>query len=214
MQYDTVIFDLDGTLLNTLDDLYLSVNYALKKFNYPLRTKEEIRSFLGNGVRVLINESLPNDKTKLEEVIKEFKNYYQSHSTLHISKYNGIDELLDELDKLKIKYAVVTNKFDLAAKEIILKFFGNRFEIVIGEDPKLNKKPHPDMCNKALKLLNSNASNTIYVGDSEVDMHTAKNIGALSVICSWGFRTKEELINSGAVNIVEHPMEIINFLKK
>ena len=212
MKYDTVIFDLDGTLLNTLDDLYLSVNYVLAKYHYPARTKEEIRCFLGNGVRVLIEKSLPDDKSKLEEVIAEFKQYYKEHASMHITKYEGIDELLTELEKLKIKVAVVTNKFDFAAKAIIQTFFGNRFSVIIGDQPPLNRKPHPDMCNKALAILESNPTTTIYIGDSEVDMKTAKNIGAFSVIGSWGFRTKEELIQAGVTNIIDYPLDLLKYL--
>lgn len=212
MKYDTVIFDLDGTLLNTLDDLYLSVNYALSIYHYPLRSKEEIRQFLGNGVRVLINKSLPIDKSKLEEVLTTFKSYYQTHHSLHAHKYNGIDELLIELTKRKIKLAVVTNKFDLAAQELVNSFFGNQFNVIIGEQAHLKRKPDPDMCLEALRQLNSQPERTIYIGDSEVDIQTAQNIGVFNVICSWGFRTKEELLKTGSVNIIDEPTELLKFL--
>lgn len=212
MKYDTVIFDLDGTLLNTLDDLYLSVNYALSMYHYPLRSKEEIRQYLGNGVRVLIEKSLPSDKSKLEDVLTTFKSYYQTHHSLHVFKYNGIDELLVELAKKNIKLAVVTNKFDLAAKELVKTFFSNQFDVIIGEQPHLKRKPDPDMCLEALRQLDSKPERTIYVGDSEVDIQTAKNLGALNVICSWGFRTKEELLKAGAVNIIDEPTELLKFL--
>lgn len=212
MKYDTVIFDLDGTLLNTLEDLYLSVNYALEKFNYSKRSKEEIRCFLGNGVKILIDSSLPNDdKTQFEAVMETFKTYYQLHSMEHISKYEGIDDLIKELKQKEIKIAVVTNKFDQAAKTIINKFFGNVFEIVIGEKAPLNKKPHPDMCYKALELLNSDNKHTIYVGDSEVDYQTATNASLKPVICSWGFRTKEELRLLGDIDIINTPKELLKY---
>lgn len=212
MKYENVIFDLDGTLLNTLEDLYQSVNYALKIYNYPTKSKEEIRCFLGNGVKVLIEKSLPDhDKTKLNEVLETFKTYYKIHSQDHIIKYEGIDELIEELRKRKIKMAVVTNKFDQAAKNIINKFFKDKFQIVIGESSLLNKKPHPDMCNKALELLNCKAEHTIYVGDSEVDYETAVNASLKPVICCWGFRTKQELKNLNNIDMIEAPGELLKF---
>lgn len=212
MKYDTVIFDLDGTLLNTLEDLYLSVNYALEKFNYPKRSKEEIRCFLGNGVKVLIESSLPdNDKSKLEVVIDTFKAYYKLHSNQHITKYEGIDDLIKELKQRNIKIAVVTNKFEQAAKTIINEYFGNEIEIVIGENASLNKKPHPDMCYKALNLLNSKQHHTIYIGDSEVDYQTAINASLKPVICSWGFRTKEELRLLGDIDIIDNPSDLLKY---
>lgn len=213
--YKAVIFDLDGTILNTLDDLYYSTNYALESFNLPMRTYEEIRCFVGNGVRVLIEKAVGlSNQDKVDDVITSFKEHYKKHSMDHIHEYNGITNLLNNLKKDNILLAVVTNKFNLAAQEIVNKFFPNIFDVVLGEDPKLNRKPHPDMCNYVLKKLAINSNDALYVGDSEVDIITAKNANLKCITCTWGFRNKEELITSGAINLIDTPDELKQYLKK
>lgn len=213
MKYDTVIFDLDGTLLHTLDDLYYSTNYALEQYNFPTRTYEEVRTFVGNGVKVLIEKAVPNGKQDyVEEVLEVFKNHYKVHSMDHIYIYKGINELVSELKKLNIKIAVVTNKFHAAAEMIVEKYFKDDFLVTLGESKELNKKPHPDMCNKVLSILNSKCENTLYVGDSEVDILTATNANLKCISCSWGFRTHDELINAGANIIIDKPIELLKYL--
>jgi phosphoglycolate phosphatase len=213
MKYDTVIFDLDGTLLHTLDDLYYSTNYALEQFNFPTRTYEEVRTFVGNGVKVLIEKAVPKGKEEyVEEVLEVFKEHYKSHSMDHIYIYNGIKELIIELKKMSIKIAVVTNKFHAAAEIIVEKYFKDDFLIALGESKELNKKPHPDMCNKVLSILNSKSENTLYVGDSEVDILTAANANLKCISCSWGFRTKDELKFAGANIIIDKPIELLKYL--
>ena len=215
MKYKAVLFDLDGTLLNTLDDLYYSTNYALKAHNMKERTFEEVRCFVGNGVKVLIEKAVePNRINEVEDVLTTFKQHYQEHSLDHISIYPGINELLQELINQNILIAVVTNKFDNAAQNIISKYFPTQVNITLGEKPPLNKKPHPDMCNYVLNKLGLTKEEVIYVGDSEVDILTAKNAGLKSVSCAWGFRTKEELLKANGNIIIDDPMEIINILKK
>ena len=213
MKYDTVIFDLDGTLLHTLDDLYYSTNYALEQYNFPTRTYEEVRTFVGNGVKVLIEKAVPSGKQEyVEEVLKVFKEHYKAHSMDHIYIYKGIIELISELKKLNIKIAVVTNKFHAAAEMIVEKYFKNDFLVTLGESKELNKKPHPDMCNKVLSILNSKSENTLYVGDSEVDILTATNANLKCISCTWGFRTHHELINAGADIIIDEPIELLKYL--
>ena len=213
MKYDTVIFDLDGTLLHTLDDLYYSTNYALEQYNFPTRTYEEVRTFVGNGVKVLIEKAVPSGKQEyVEEVLKVFKEHYKTHSMDHIYIYKGIIELISELKKLNIKIAVVTNKFHAAAEMIVEKYFKNDFLVTLGESKELNKKPHPDMCNKVLSILNSKSENTLYVGDSEVDILTATNANLKCISCTWGFRTHHELINAGADIIIDEPIELLKYL--
>ena len=213
MKYDTVIFDLDGTLLHTLDDLYYSTNYALEHYNFPTRTYEEVRTFVGNGVKVLIEKAVPSGKQDyVEEVLEVFKKHYKAHSMDHIYIYKGINELVCELKKLNIKIAVVTNKFHAAAEMIVEKYFKDDFLVTLGESKELNKKPHPDMCNKVLSILNSKCENTLYVGDSEVDILTATNANLKCISCSWGFRTHDELINAGANIIIDKPIELLKYL--
>ena len=213
--YKAVIFDLDGTILNTLDDLYYSTNYALEKFNLPKRTYEEIRCFVGNGVKVLIEKAVGRDNLNLvDEVIEEFKNHYQVHSQDHIRKYEGIDEVLKTLKSKGIKLSVVTNKFNLAAQDIVRKYFKDVFDYVLGESSELRRKPYPDMCNYVLDKLDVKSSDTLYVGDSDVDILTAQNSGLKCLSCSWGFKTKEELISYNANIIIDNPCEILNYIKK
>ena len=213
--YKAVLFDLDGTILNTLDDLFYSTNYALEQYNLKTRTYEEIRCFVGNGVRVLIEKAVGENNLQLTDlVIEKFKEHYQVHSKDHIKEYKGIKELLDNLKNKGVKLSVVTNKFDAAAQEIINKYFPNIFDIVLGETKELNRKPHPDMCNYVLNKLGLTNSEVIYIGDSEVDLETAKNANLKCISCSWGFRTKEELVSFGASVIIDNPLEILKMIKK
>lgn len=213
--YKAVIFDLDGTILNTLNDLFYSTNYALEQYNLKNRTYEEIRCFVGNGVRVLIEKAVGNENQHLvEDVLKTFKMHYQAHSLDHIRPYQCVDEVLKKLNKKGIKLAVVTNKFDAAAQEIVNKYFPNIFDIVLGETKELNRKPHPDMCNYVLNKLGVKSSETLYIGDSEVDILTAQNANLKCISCSWGFRTKKELMESGASIIIDNPREILRLLEK
>lgn len=213
--YKAVIFDLDGTILNTLDDLFCSTNYALEQYNLKNRTYEEIRCFVGNGVRVLIEKAVGEDYQYLvENVIQEFKNHYRDHSLDHIKEYDGIKELLVELKRKGIKLAVVTNKFNLAAQGIVNKHFPGIFDIVLGESKELNRKPHPDMCNYVLEKLRIKHSDALYVGDSDVDILTANNANLKCISCSWGFRTKGELLASNATIIIDKPCDLLEKLKK
>ncbi len=213
--YKAILFDLDGTILNTLDDLFYSTNYALTYHNLPLRSYEEIRCFVGNGVRVLIEKAVGESNLHLvDDVITTFKGHYKDHSLDHIHEYKGICELLTKLKEMNILLAVVTNKFNQAAQDIVSKYFNNTFDVVLGESPNLKRKPYSDMCNYVLKKLNINNDDALYVGDSEVDILTANNSNIKCISCSWGFRKKEELINAGASIIIDEPLEILKFIKK
>lgn len=209
-----IIFDLDGTILNTLDDLFYSTNYALEQYNLKVRTYEEIRCFVGNGVRVLIEKAVGIENQHLvEDVLKTFKTHYQAHSFDHIKYYEYIEDVLKELRKKEIKLAVVTNKFDAAAQEIINKYFPGIFDVVLGETKELNRKPHPDMCNYVLNKLELKSSDVFYIGDSEVDLETAKNANLKCISCSWGFRTKDELLSYGASLIIDNPLKILKMIE-
>ena len=209
-----IIFDLDGTILNTLDDLFYSTNYALEQYNLKTRTYEEIRCFVGNGVRVLIEKAVGIEYQHLvEDVLKTFKTHYQAHSFDHIRYYQYIEEVLKKLNRKGIKLAVVTNKFDAAAQEIINKYFPSIFDVVLGETKELKRKPHPNMCNYVLNKLGLKNSEVLYIGDSEVDIETAKNANLKCISCSWGFRTKEELILAGASLIIDDPRKILSMIE-
>lgn len=211
---NTIIFDLDGTLLNTLEDLKDSTNFALNEFGCPQRNIEEVRQFVGNGVRKLIERAIPNgtDNPNCDACLKTFKSHYAENMYNKTAPYNGIIEMLKELRANNIKVAVVSNKFDAAVKELCKKYFGNLIQIAIGESENVRKKPAPDSVLKAIKELNSSVENCIYAGDSDVDVQTAKNTGIDCIGVTWGFRDRELLKSEGAKYIVDNPSEIVTII--
>ena len=215
------IFDLDGTLLDTLDDLTDSMNYLLGKHNFPLRTREEIRNFVGNGVRKLVERAVPSEYKADEEFIDKFYNdfslYYNSHSDIKTSPYPGTLDMLDKLLRSGFDIAIVSNKIDSAVKDLSMKFFGERIKSAIGEKPSIRHKPEPDMVFMAMEEMDADKENSIYIGDSEVDIQTAKNSGIPCISVLWGFKDREFLEMSGASILVDS-MEslgekLINFQK-
>ena len=212
----TIIFDLDGTLLNTLDDLADAVNFALTQYGYPQRTLEEIRLFVGNGVRNLIELSIPDglDNPRFEECLHTFKSHYSKNMQNKTRPYEGVMELLEILRSENIKMAIVSNKFDKAVKELNKQYFGDQIPVAIGESAQIHKKPAPDSVFEALRELGSTVKDAVYVGDSEVDVRTAKNAGLFCIGVTWGFRKREILAKEGAGAIIDHPAELIDVLKK
>ena len=212
MKYDAVIFDLDGTLTDTLADLRNSVNYALSEYGVPERTTEEIRSFVGNGVRRLIYLSVPeNTPDEISEgCLLKFKKHYDANSLVETKPYDGIIEMLSKLKKHGIKTAVVTNKMYSAATDIVEHFFGKLIDITVGQIDGVPQKPQPDGINKALESLELPKEKAVYVGDSEVDCKTAKNAGLPCIGVTWGFRDREILAANGADFIINCPEDIFN----
>jgi phosphoglycolate phosphatase len=217
MNIELLIFDLDGTLLNTLDDLADSTNFALSKFGYPKKTTDEIKSYVGNGVAKLIERAIPDGKNNpnLEYCLTTFKKHYSINKYNKTAPYNNIINLLTELKENNYKIAVVSNKFDLAVKELCEKYFPNLIDIAIGENEAngIKKKPAPDTVNLALEKLNITPEKAIYVGDSDVDILTAQNSNMPCISVTWGFRNKEFLIKNNAQIIVNKPEEIIEHIK-
>ena len=213
---DTIIFDLDGTLLNTLEDLKDSTNFALRKFNYPERTLEEVRQFVGNGVQKLIERAIPKgiENKDFAECLAVFKTHYAQNMYNKTAPYQGIEEMLAKLKQSGIKTAVVSNKFDLAVKELCKKYFGNLIEIAIGESDNVRKKPAPDSVLRAIKELNSKKESCIYSGDSDVDVQTAKNTGISCIGVTWGFRDRKLLEREGAKYIIDKPLELIDIINE
>ena len=207
----SIIFDLDGTLLNTLEDLKESTNYALCQFHYPQRTLEEVRCFVGNGVRKLIERAVPSDCKNVEECLDIFKKNYSENMCNHTKPYNGILKILEELHNENLKIGVVSNKFDSAVKELCKKYFGDLIDVAIGQADDVPKKPAPDGVLKAMRILGSDKDSTIYAGDSDVDVETAKNAGLKCIGVSWGFRSKDYL--KGADFIIDAPSEIIKVVR-
>ena len=206
------IFDLDGTLLDTLDDLTDSMNYMLGKHNFPLRTRDEVRNFVGNGVRKLVERAVPPEYKADDEFIDKFYNdfslYYNSHSDVKTSPYPGTLDMLDKLLENGFDIAIVSNKIDSAVKSLSAKFFGGRIRSAIGEKPSIRHKPEPDMVFMAMEEMGADKENSIYIGDSEVDIQTAKNAGIPCISVLWGFKDRNFLEDSGATTIVESMEEL------
>ena len=216
MKYNTFIFDLDGTLLDTLDDLMDSVNYALDQFGYPIRTRKEIRQFVGNGVANLMERAIPNGKNNpdLEACLTTFKEHYSIHMQDKTAPYEGIMDTLSALKEAGCKMAIVSNKFDSAVKELNRQYFAKYIDVAIGESSTVEKKPAPDTALQAMKELHVTTEGTVYVGDSDVDIQTAKNAGLPCISATWGFRDKEFLIQHGSVYFADSPAELLLLNKK
>lgn len=214
--YEAVVFDLDGTLLNTLDDLCDSVNYALGMKNYPLRTLDEVRCFVGNGVEKLMQRAVPEGISDKEfaDTLSIFKEHYKNNSQNKTKPYDGIMELLKELKDKGFKMAIVSNKFNDAVKDLNKEFFSEYIEFAYGECETIRKKPNPDAVFKALEDLKVEKHHAVYVGDSDVDIQTAENSGLDCISVSWGFRTRQELEMSGAVSIIDEPMDLMDIIYK
>ena len=203
-----ILFDLDGTLLDTLADLTDSVNYVLAQYGFPARTQEEVRTFVGNGARRLIALSVPEGQDALvDAVLKTYQAYYATHSKIKTAPYNGILEALALL-KGKCPIAIVSNKPDGAVKTLCKEFFGDIY--AFGEVEGCPRKPAPDMLYKAMQTIG--VDRCVYVGDSEVDVLTAKNAGMPCLSVTWGFRDEELLIASGAKYICTEPAQLANTL--
>lgn len=208
MQYDTYIFDLDGTLLNTLSDLKNAVNYALRTLSCPLRSEGEVKSFIGNGIKKLVERALPDGKKELkDEALALFKEYYIAHIDVCTKPYDGVKELLARLKKAGKVVAVATNKADFAAKSLCEKLLPNLIDCIVGEDENngVKRKPAPDTVEIILEKFGKNA---VYIGDTEVDMETAKNAKLPCVCVSWGYRSRDELALLGATVIADTPEDI------
>lgn len=215
-----VIFDLDGTLLDTLDDLADSMNHVLAANGFPERTVDEVRRFVGNGVKRLVSLAIPAPESGwdfgtetreevTERLFSEMSRYYADHCEEKTKPYDGILSMLAELKEAGIHLAVVSNKIDLAVKELNEKYFGDLLEEAMGEKPGIRRKPAPDMVLAVMKELGADPADTIYVGDSEVDIETARNTGVPCISVTWGFRPEEELIAAGAEHLVRTPEELV-----
>lgn len=215
-QYDSVIFDLDGTLLDTLEDLTNAVNHALRTGGYPEHTIADVRHFVGNGIGVLIRRALPQSEDGNEEAYAEtlqaFKHYYALHNNDATAPYEGVAQMLDELAKAGIKLAIVSNKNDPNVKALNQVYFSSWVDIAIGETETIRRKPAPDSLLHAMELLGVTAERTLYVGDSEVDVETALNAGVDCAAVCWGFRTKEELEQAGATIFISQTTELTSLV--
>ena len=214
MPCQTAIFDLDGTLLDTLEDLYRAVNIALDTHSLPLRTRDEVRSFVGDGVEMLIRRALPagSDEDTVYTVLSAFKTTYAAICKDNTRPYDGIIPLLTALREGGIRVAVVSNKFDAATKALCAEYFGSLVEVAIGERTGVRKKPAPDTVLEALSALDVPAEGAVYIGDSDVDIRTAENAAMPCISVAWGLRDEDFLLAGGATTLVRTPEELLGLL--
>lgn len=211
-----VIFDLDGTLLDTLDDLCNSVNYSLRTNNFPERSLAEVRTFVGNGIRLLIERSVPEGTSKelIDKTFECFKTYYAVHCNDKTKTYPGVMDMLKELKKNGYKIAVLSNKAQYAVTKLCNIYFNNLLNDAVGARENVAKKPSPDALYICAENNNINLNNVIYVGDSDVDVATANNAGVRGIAVTWGFRSRELLIKCGAENLADNTDELLQILLK
>ena len=210
----TVIFDMDGTVLNTLDDLTTSVNYVLTRYGMPVHCTEDYRRYFGNGIRYALECAVPKgtEETTIDQMLPVFKEHYNAHCLDKTRPYDGIPELMKALRDRGFKLAIVSNKIDSAVKELNAKFFSAYVDVTIGEREGIRRKPAPDTVVQALKELKSSKHEAVYIGDSEVDLQTAANAGLPCISVLWGFREKDFLTEQGATVFANTPQEIYDLL--
>ena len=209
-KYKTYIFDLDGTLLSTLADLAASTNYALRTHHMPERSLDEVRRFVGNGVKKLMERAIPDglNNPLFEETFATFRQHYMQHNLDTTQPYPGIMQLLEQLKAEGKNIAVVSNKFYAATRELCRHFFSDLVPVAIGERDDIRKKPAPDTVIEALRELGVDKEGAVYIGDSDVDIMTAKNSGMPCVSVLWGFRDKEFLLEHGATTLISQPEDM------
>ena len=214
MKYKAIIFDLDGTLTDTLEDLYISTNYALRATGLPERSIEEVRRFVGNGVRKLIERAVPKSapQSVVEACFTSFRAHYMIHCQDHTSLYPGISTLLMTLQAKGYRMAVVSNKVQEGVTELAGTFFHGLIDVAIGERRGIPRKPEPDMVLEALQRLGVSADEAVYVGDSDVDLQTAANAGLPCISVLWGFRSRDFLVANGATAFAEKPEDVLRLV--
>ncbi len=215
MKYTTILFDLDGTLLYTLEDLADAINHTLLEYNQPTLTLEQVRCYVGNGLRKLAERALAEGSAyeKFEDFLKDFISYYNTHNLIKTKPYDGIMDTTKVLLDSDVKMAIVTNKGQTASDSLIKDFFAPNINIVIGDDGIHKRKPDPEPINIALEKLGvTDKTKVLYVGDSEVDAQTALNAGLDYVLCTYGFRTSEELKDFKPVAFIDNISKLIDIV--
>ncbi len=213
---NTVIFDMDGTVLNTLEDLTASVNYVMEQYGMPKRREAEYRQFFGSGIRYALQCAVPDGTPEelIDQMLPVFKAHYGEHCLDKTRPYEGITELMKRLKEHGYRMAIVSNKIDPAVKELNERFFSEYVDVAIGEREGIKRKPAPDTVEQALRELGSTKEEAVYIGDSEVDLQTAKNAGMPCIAVLWGFRDRAFLMENGAEYFAEKPEDIFEALKK
>ncbi len=216
MRYNTIIWDMDGTLLDTLNDLAAAVNHTLRTYGLPLREKEDVRRLLGNGVRNLMRGAVPEGEKnpRFEDIFADFKAYYVDHCRDTTGPYEGIEETLQRLREKGVRMAVVSNKLQAGVDELWEAHFRDTIDVAIGEREGVARKPAPDMVQLALRELGAEGEGVraVYIGDSEVDIATARNSGLECISVTWGFRDREWLEEQGAMTMADRPSDIVDIV--
>ena len=212
MKYTTILFDLDGTLLNTLVDLRNSVNYALEQFGYPSQSLENIRNFVGNGVAMLVHRSVPSGTSAEDEArcLSIFKEHYMIHMNDNTCPYDGLLPVIEELRNRGCLIGIVSNKIEPAVKKLADKFFPGLIDVAVGDCPERNKKPAPDSTLAAIQQLSVSADCCLYIGDTDIDVLTAHNAGIPCVGVTWGFRDRDVLVDADF--IIDTPEQLLDIL--
>ncbi len=215
MAYKTILFDLDGTLLDTLEDLADAVNHILERHRCPQRTLDEVRLFVGNGLGMLMRRALPAQYSQMvsDLLAEELRTYYTAHSRIKTEAYPGMRELLEELHTAGAKVAVVSNKADEAVEELCRCYFPGLVDAAVGETPGRRPKPAPDAVDLALERLGANRDGAVYVGDSQVDLDTARTAGLPCIAVTWGFRARQDLMKAGAETLADTPAQLLELLR-
>lgn len=214
MTINTVIFDLDGTLLNTIEDIANSVNYVLLECGFYFKSTKEVQESVGNGLRKLMERILPEgcDEDTIDRAVELFKSHYTGGMSNSTKPYDGIIEVLKDLKSRGLKVAVISNKFDSAVKELCDKYFSGLIDIALGQTDNVNEKPAPDMVYKVMNELEVTEDNCVYIGDSEVDIQTANNAGIPCLSVTWGYKDIDFLYENGASTLVYTPSEILELI--
>lgn len=212
----TIIFDMDGTILNTLDDIAKSVNVSLEFHHLPLKSKDEVRLAVGRGALNLIKDIVPKASSQalIQSVYDKYQSYYDQHNNDLTAPYPHIKEVLNQLKQKGYQLAVVSNKHEYLVEALNKEVFDSIFDVAIGQTEGIPIKPEPDMLFKAIKLLETHIDQSIFIGDSDTDMQTAKNADIKSIGVTWGFRDKEVLIQEGAQFIISSPFEMIDIVER
>lgn len=216
MRFKNLIFDMDGTILDTLEDLTDAVNYALRKNALPERSIGEVKRFVGNGIRKLIERAVPDGcrAETVEAVFRDMMEYYPEHSAEKTRAYPGIAEAIAGMRSLGCRTAVVTNKADIAVAPLCERYFPGLFDISVGERPGIRKKPEPDTVFEAMRGIGASRDDSVYIGDSDVDAMTAQNAGLPCVLVGWGFRDVETLEKLPHIHIAKDAYDLFDFLTR
>ena len=214
MRYRAVLFDMDGTVLDTLDDLTNAVNHVLGLYSMPPITRQQAAAYLGNGAKYLLTRSVPEGTPEglIEELLRVYQPWYDSHCAILTAPYPGILPLMEALKAAGVKQAVISNKQDSAVKRLAARHFPGLLETAVGESDTVRRKPNPDAVLAALREMEVQPRDAVYIGDTEVDIQTAKNAGLACAVVGWGFRTESELLKAGAERIFYSAEELCAWL--